>query len=406
MAKKMTLEELLSQPTAEESRLAKEAITKQRIQLLCGDKSPFFAFISLNLMLKEKVECKSMATNGIYLYYNPKWVLSLKENELMAVICHEAMHCALGHLWRGGPRAQKRWNYSCDYVINGILDHSKFQLPKVDGKFDCLLDHAFDNLASEEVYSKIKDPDDPGGGGYGSGGLIDNHDYWGDESDTKDGDGKVIENGAGIWDERLSRAAVAAKLQGNLPAEIEAMIDDILDPKLPWREILRNFIHDSNKTEYRMSPPNKRFLHIPLIMPSMKGEFIEIGLARDTSGSMSDAALSSITSEVLGIADTFESFVLHIWDCDAKVHSYQRAETYEEVRDAVINVKGRGGTDFRPVFQDIEEKGLNISCLIYLTDTMGSFPDSPPAYPTLWVVDQPERTVPFGDMVVLDMEGE
>lgn len=400
MAKKPTLADLLAQPTAEESQKAKDAITKQRIQLLVSE-TPFFAFLSLNLLLKERVECKTMATNGIYLYYNPKWVLSIKEKELVAVICHEAMHCALGHIWREGPRKHEKWNYACDYVINGILDHNGFTLPK-----EGLLDHAFDNLASEEVYNKIPDPEEDGGAGFGGGGLIDNHDYWGDK-DGQDGDGQgqgKLENGTGVWEERLSRAAVAAKLQGKLPADIEALVDEVLQPKLPWREILRNFVHDSNKTEYRMSPPSKRFLHIPLIMPSMKGEFIEIGFFRDTSGSMSDNAMKVITGEVLGIADTFESFRLHVWDCDAKVQSYQMAETYEDVKDAVVKVKGRGGTDFRPVFKDIEERDLDISCLIVMTDTMGTFPEHPPAYPVLWVVDSPERTVPFGDMLVMDME--
>jgi len=397
MPKKPSLADLLAQPTAQESQAAKDLITKQRINLLVSD-APFFAFLSLNLVLKEKVECKTMATNGVYLYYNPKWVLSIKEKEVTGVICHEAMHCALGHPWREGPREHKRWNSACDYVANGILDTNKFSLPK-----GALLNHAFDGMASEEVYGRIP-PEGEGGGGEGEGGIgggwRDNHDFWGDGEGKEEG----AENGAGVWEERLARAAVAAKLQGKLPADIEALVDGVLEPKLPWKEILRNFVHDSNKSEYRMTPPSKRFLYLPLIMPSMKGEFIEVGFARDTSGSMSDTALKVITSEVLGLADTFESFRLHIWDNDAKVQSYQVAETYDEVKDAVVKVKGRGGTDFRPVFQDIEERGLNISCLIFMTDTFGTFPDTPPSYPVLWVVDSPERTVPFGDMLVIDME--
>ncbi len=402
-----TLEELFAEPSDEVKHKAFTMITRQRIQLLCSTKkSPFFAHLAMQLVLFETSQTATMATDGNYLYYNPKWVVAQEDEVLCTGICHEAMHPALGHLWRQGSREKERWNWACDYVINNMLDKNGFKVGE-----GWLLDHKYDNLSAEDVYAKLpKSKKGSGGGGLGTGqaspgdgaGTFDDHDMW-DKAGSDPATG--VENNEQVWKERMARAAMAAKLQGKLPSDIEGLVEDTLEPKLPWRDVLRNFIQDVQKTDFRMSPPNKRYLSqaIPLIMPSMKGEMLEIGIGRDTSGSMSDEQIKVCTSELLGIADTFENFILHIWDIDAQVQKYAVAETFDEVHDAVVKVKGRGGTDFRPLFKDIEEKSLNISCLVFMTDTLGTFPDAAPSYPVLWVVDQPERKVPFGDTLFLDM---
>jgi predicted metal-dependent peptidase len=210
----------------------------------------------------------------------------------------------------------------------------------------------------------------------------------------------MLENNEQIWKERLARAAIAAKIQGNLPSDIESLVDAAVEPKLPWRELLRNYVQDATKTEYRMMPPSKRYLHIPIYMPSMKGEFLEIAVAIDTSGSISQPELETFVSEMQGIADQFENYRIHVYACDAAIHGYDVIETHDEWPKSY---GGRGGTDFRPVFKDIEEKGLEISVLIYLTDSYGSFPETPPSYPVLWVINQPNREVPFGEQIFLDM---
>ena len=181
MAKKqITLDDLFKPPTEEEQQKAKTMITRQRVELLCStQQSPFFAHLAMNLILKEEPGCGTMATDGTYLLYNSKWVLSLSDDDLRTIICHEAMHPALGHLWRKGPRESVKWNWACDYVINGILDHNNFVLPKG------LLDHDYDTMAAEEVYKKMPEPPEMPAGGLGAGqsltggGTLDNHDYWG-----------------------------------------------------------------------------------------------------------------------------------------------------------------------------------------------------------------------------------
>jgi predicted metal-dependent peptidase len=63
-------------------------------------------------------------------------------------------------------------------------------------------------------------------------------------------------------------------------------------------------------------------------------------------------------------------------------------------------VKGRGGTDFRPTFAYIEREISYPTLLLYFTDGMGTFPDTPPAYDVMWVMPE-SKEVPFGEVLVL-----
>lgn len=61
------------------------------------------------------------------------------------------------------------------------------------------------------------------------------------------------------------------------------------------------------------------------------------------------------------------------------IHSPKEWEAYRET----ITIKGRGGTDFRPVFQKVEELRKqhvfrNLKALIYFTDGDGIYPNKSP----------------------------
>jgi predicted metal-dependent peptidase len=72
-----------------------------------------------NLALRLKLtpaEIPTFSTDGIHLYYNPAFLEQLSERELIFVIAHETLHCALGHLWRLNGRDAKLFNKAADYV--------------------------------------------------------------------------------------------------------------------------------------------------------------------------------------------------------------------------------------------------------------------------------------------------
>jgi predicted metal-dependent peptidase len=147
-------------------------------------------------------------------------------------------------------------------------------------------------------------------------------------------------------------------------------------------------------------PPSKKYLHVPLYMPSLTGEFVEFAVAVDTSGSIADEELNQFISEIKNISENFEDYRVHIFACDADVHDIYEIESYD---DWPTTYHGRGGTAFIPVFNAIAERGLNISCLLYLTDSYGTFPDVAPDYPVMWVINNPQGTAPWGEIVRLDV---
>ena len=86
--------------------------------------------------------------------------------------------------------------------------------------------------------------------------------------------------------------------------------------------------------------------------------------------------------------------------CDAKVHEVIKLFKMQNFLDK-LEFKGKGGTNFIPVFDKIKEMNMIPDLLIYLTDTYGTFPDNPPPYPVLWCITEEKGKVPWGASVFL-----
>jgi len=354
------------------------------------------------------------------LYYDPEGAMKdWSDDELLFAVAHETGHCAFGHLWRKESRDFMRWNFATDFAINDLLNKEGFTAPKM-----CLLDPKFSDMSAEYIYTQLPENntttvyvslDDPDiwkevtegkqpGQGKGEDGEDeeDGQDGGTPGKDDKDGKGQGKNNpqkSEQYWKDIVVSAANNAKMQGKLPAHLDHLIKDLLAPKLDWRELLRDYINASIKNNYRLFPSSKRFLHIPLYMPGLYGEHVELAIALDTSGSISDSIAQMFISEMKGITEQFESYSIHYMQCDAMVHSYQEL-TIDDVDDWPMSVKGRGGTSFIPVFDKIDELGLQPPILVYLTDLMGSFPPTPPGYQVLWVSIH-DGPIPFGDKIII-----
>ena len=106
---------------------------------------------------------------------------------------------------------------------------------------------------------------------------------------------------------------------------------------------------------------------------------------------------------------SFGSYQLTVIQCDAEV---QKVEVFDDMNPFLPNyqwvAKGGGGTDFRPVFEYIEEHSeLESKLLIYLTDGCGSYPEHAPAYPVLWMVSPGGQIrVPWGMQFPFEIDKE
>lgn len=394
---------------------AYQELVRARVRLMRFQ--PFFGYLVMHLQPEEVNEIPTAGTDGVKLYYNPESVNRwAKEDVLCGVLCHEVLHPAFGHLWRKEGKVQLPWNAACDLAINPHIIDTGLKLPE-----GCLNNPEYSGLSAEQIYTKLKITTISGGDSFCAG-VLDpaKSDEGGVKGKAEDKEGDKEGQGAGsgdkegdnqgqgdkisdqidgnsqqTWKRRLVQAAEVAKIQGNLPASLERLVAEEINPTLPWQDILRNLINSLAKADYRTFPPNKRHLWRGIYLPSVRSEGIEFVVALDNSGSISDGELASFAAEVRGMTEALGEYTIHLLVCDAKVNGEWELTPFSG--EIPRRFYGGGGTDFRPVFDWIGEKQIHPACLVYFTDAYGRFPDIEPAnYPVIWVLTENHSTVPWG----------
>ena len=124
-------------------------IQKARTALLLDH--PFFGSLLFRLKGRESRSVKTMATDGVSLYYNPEFVDTLNAATLAGTLAHEVMHPALHHHVRRSGRDPKRWNVACDFAINPLLVDAGLSLPE-----GVLLDNHFRGMSAEQIYNLLE----------------------------------------------------------------------------------------------------------------------------------------------------------------------------------------------------------------------------------------------------------
>lgn len=393
-----------------------QKMIKARANLVMG--SPFFGTLALRLKMVEDPKVETCVTNGETIRYNPKYVEDMPLSKVQGMLAHTVMHPAMLHHTRRGTRDIKKWNKACDYSINSILQNAGFDLP--EGKY---VNPAYNGMTAEHIYTII--PDDPednkGGGGQGAGGQPppqggegegdgqgDGNDPGGDggvedspQSQNKGGSQSQQNNEEAEWKQALAQAAHVAKQAGNLPADMERMMQELLEPVLPWKNILKRFMTEKCNDDFSWLRGNRRFVAQGLYMPSRisQDSMGRMVIAIDTSGSLSEAMLTEFGSEIAEIHKEVRPAELIVIYCDARVNHVDRFGPDDELQ---FKMHGGGGTDFRPPFAWLEENQIVPRAFAYLTDGYGPFPEEEPPFPNIWCINNNDVTPPFGEHLVLE----
>ena len=380
--------------TTNEQQL-EERIVKARASIIMD--SVFFGSLMVRLQPQLDNNIQTMATDGKHIYYNANFVDGLNDAELKGVIVHEVMHCAMAHHARRGDRGARGWNMACDYAINPLVKESGFMLPK-----DALDNPAYAGMSAEEIYALFPDGDGDGGGDNDMG-----SDHWnvgGVNPGAGEGDttGKSdLEQEQQNWKNAVAEAALTARMMGKMPAALNRFVEELMDATLPWQELLARFMHNVAKNDFNWSRPNKGLLqNFGIYMPTLHSDACgTVALIVDTSGSIGQRELTEFGAELNGILDMVRPERVHVIYCDAAVaHTEEFTPDQYPVR---LEAHGGGGTDFRPAFEYIDNNLSDVQCAIYLTDMYGTFPDSEPDYPTMWVSNSQISEAPFGQVIQL-----
>ena len=382
-----------------------------RCRLMLSPKSgghPFFGALVLHLRYsKENAEKMWMPTAGVTadstLHYTEDFIDKLTLDQTVGLLSHEVMHLALRVFDRRGNRDPVIFNLAHDYVINMILQKAGLALPP-----NGLINKKYDGWSAERVYNDLlKNAKRIKADSFGigqKGGCADHSSHKKQGQGDKDKDGQANGGSKGLtgqdWQRILATAAEQARQQGSMPAGLEEIIGDILSPRLHWQDIIARFVSECVRSDYSWRRPGRKSSATDIYLPSLSFSLPKVVVAIDTSGSMRTEELRTCLGEINGIIQATCGSVRALC-CDAAVHW----DEPEIPRAEDIKIKGRGGTSFCPVFEKLEQENTKPSCLIYLTDLYGDFPDTPPDYPVLWgVVGTGATPPPFGYSVPLQME--
>jgi predicted metal-dependent peptidase len=399
---------------------AAQRMSRARLHLLLDH--PFFGTLALRLQMEEgRVE--TMGTNGTKLVYNPEYVMSLTDDQLVGVNGHEVMHCAMGHMYRGKGREWHRWNMACDLAINPLLREAGLSLPYTELE---KLEHKYLGMSAEEIYAKLEEEGKGGQGQQGKGrgkgkpqpkeqsqndgegqggGPPENFSQpgWPDFSPAPIDSNQAVEEGEdrmteADWQIAAEQAAMAARRAGTMGANLDRALEASREAKTDWRTILRRFIENSMPSDYSWSNPNRRYIHQGIYLPGVvKENMPRIGVAVDTSGSIDQVMLTRFAEELTAIMKETRPESIDVVYCDTSVKGQESFDPDDDL--IVLHARGGGGTAFQPALDHFTIDPP--VCVIYLTDLMGPFPQEP-EYPVLWAVPEQYTTPePFGERVAL-----
>jgi predicted metal-dependent peptidase len=354
---------------------------------------PFVGTLAMNMPFILTEDVPTAATNGKWVKFNPSFIEALTDEELTFLVGHECMHPMLEHNYRRYERTPKRWNHAGDYIINYLLTAEKIgKMPDCGLYSKALYD---EGGTTDGIYNLLPEEDESGDGdgnyeGTGSG-----------MDECQDGEGTQTDRDqqASEMRVRVAQAAQAAKMMGKLSANMARLVDEVLNPKVDWRDVLQQFVEKCKDDRRTWARPNRRFIPQGLYLPSADGEAMgPLVFGVDCSGSCWDA-IPQFGAEVRTVHEDQKPRTLHVIYFDSSV-----SHVDEFTRDDDLHIEGHGGggTAFSPIFKYIEDNDIEPVACVILTDLCCSDYGDVPPYPVLWVSnDRGGEGVPFGQVVMM-----
>ena len=355
-----------------------DRIIVARVGLLL--RHPFFGNMATRLIIKEASDwCPTAATDGRHLFYSVPFFAKMSNKEIEFVIAHEILHCVFDHMTRREDRDPQIHNIAADYIVNNTLVRDRIgDKPKDIPIFQ---DFKYDGWSSEAVYDDIFDKYDQEELDQ-LGKLLDEHVDWEKGNTPKPGQAKGKAPGANkpsyskeelakIRDEIKENMMSAAQAAGagNVPKEVERMIKELTEPKITWRELLRQQIESTIRNDFTFARPSRKGWHTGAILPGMNFmDTVDLCIAIDMSGSIGDSQANDFLSEVQGIMDEYQDYKIKLWCFDTEVYNEQdfSADSASDLRE--YKVIGGGGTDFMKNWTYMKEQDIVPKKFIMFTD--------------------------------------
>ncbi len=365
-----------------------EKISQAKAKLLVD--YPYFGTLASKLELVLNEDIAAFNSDGKKIEYSSEFLKNAEISELEFVLANGAMHSALSHDMRKNNRSGWLWQMATDMAINDMLTENGLDRPE----------HAqyrvrFAGMYAEEIYAELRDDI-----------LRDDEDLEYDADDSDDVEQNELQTQEEIAQDILQEQLLAEEAilllesefkKGELPQDIERFFDLSYIGEIDWRDELRDALDKFHRDDYILIPPNKKFLHLGIYLPSSVSNRFKLAIAVDSSGSVDRELLSQFLSEVNFLMGMIQNYQIDLIVCDDKIQSH---EVFYSGDALDCEVKGQGGTNFRPVFEFIEQNLDDIKLLLYFTDLDGKFPLTSPSYMVKWIATE-DKEIPFGEVITL-----
>lgn len=415
----------------EKTRIANEILDLSRNRLLVN-----LRFMDMALSYHKRVEYEgTIATDGKNIFFNPDFLLSTyKETKEKAtrLYLHLVFHCIFHHPFVGASIDQRLWNLACDMAVECAIDELGLTgissgEEKKHSQIMSELKKELNILSAEKIYTVLKNGD------YAEWMLqqweevfhMDDHTLWYSWLIEAAPEQSLVTNPGfsakkTFWEQVSQQIQMDldtfSKQHGENAGNLIQNLRSVNREKYDYSEFLRKFavygeamkVNDDEFDYIYYTYGLEHYDNMPLIEPLEYKEvkrIREFVIAIDTSGSVSGDEVQLFlqkTYNILMEKDSYFSRVnIHIIQCDAEIQEDHVIHNQEEFTEYLnkMEIRGLGGTDFRPVFNYVnhliaEKTFLNLKGMIYLTDGYGTFPEKKPEYDAAFVFVKDEYEIP------------
>lgn len=394
---------------------AERKLQRIKINLLRDPRFAFWRGIMMVGTTEVTDKIDTACTDGCNEKYGRAFLMAQNDKQVALTILHENLHKLGQHLrifenlFKIDPQVA---NLACDYYINQLLVdmdplQQTVQMPtNPDGSRLGVLDERFRGVSILDIFRTLLQEKQGKFGAFAPGapdqGEMDEHDWDGANARGEEEQKKLTREVT----QALRQGEIAhRRANGGGEGALSRHLSELLQPKVDWRDALSQFIHRqcSGRDFSSFRRPNRRFLAMDIIMPSMISERIgRIGLGGDMSGSVTQPQQNAIISEMVHLTSQVKPEKVDVMYWDTRV---ARHEEYNEDNMGLLATTtrpvGGGGTSPECVKRFLKEQRIELECLIMLTD---GYVDRWPEFdcPTLWVITTKGITAPTGITVHMD----
>ena len=366
-------------------------------------------------------DAERIASDGRVIYFHPGYLAKLYAQDRRMVnrmYLHLVLHCLFHHLTGQKNREKELWDISCDIAVESVIDQWKTGAVSLYGtafRKDIYkrLRKDLKVLTAEGIYKRIREWEltEAEIKRIGEEFVMDSHSFW----PAKD-QPKMQQEIQNQWQD------ISEKMELDMETFSHEMSADTGDmvrqmqienrERFDYREFLKKFAVlkeeigvDEDSFDYVFYTYGLRMYgNMPLVEPQEWKEVKkveEFAIVIDTSMSCSGELVKKFLEETYGILKEEETFLhkvnIHIIQCDEKIQEDKKIRDEKELKEYMehLELKGEGGTDFRPAFEYIarlmeEGEFYSLKGVLYFTDGQGIYPKKKPPFETAFIFMEEE----------------